>query len=1271
MSEELPSINDFIEDKQNLPSVELFTEQVLPIQKPVIENKTEDKITQVIREQPDNTGLIVSLIESVRNSIPEVKSYDKELFEIVSLIEQLKNDIEDSKTEKTTLMESNGYDKDALREELNDIRNSIPQIPQMPEVRYYDEEIKQLQEAVKKDVDHTSEIKHLQESIHDVKNRSNVDHSWISSTFSSIDENYTTLSSSLATFKGKLEMDVQNIVESIETVSFEDKIDKKNLHERVDETHNLLEEQKAGILEKLQETSLNIWNLQKECKDDDSKLQSQINEQYVYLKEGIAAVIEDGDKRYGEVSDQYKEFDVYFKELKEQVEALPAPKYYEKDIARVSVSVQTVRNLVEELEKRLDNKLVELEEGLLNIPPSVDNSDPLTPLDQLNTTVQSLSKSYRLFSNRVQEQLATLGGGGAVWLWDLDDVNIGIPDNSTYPVIADNSPLVFDSATEQWVPGIPAGAGGTTFLPLAGGTMTGDINFNGGQQFPGTLELSGGTMTGEIGFTTAQTFPGALATTGGTMIGDIGFSTTQTFPGVLETSGGTMSGTIGFTSAQTFPGTLELSGGTMTGNIGFTTTQILPGAGGSITGDTTYFGDTSQPLNVQTRTSVNQLIATQVSGGFNFIGTTNVATDNPGAGVTGGDFYINTAVGIASTTWNGIAGLTISADQLVIYSANDTRWFAGAVENNTSYVQKSGSTMTGKLAIEVNRQSAASNSFVLNGRITDSGSDTADLLRTYIRGTGSDLPDYVQYFGGTTGDNTIQTLGSVNTLLDNYIPSSGGTMVGPLTLEADAFFTKKRDGQGNKDFIIEGTTVTSLGDTEAQLFFVNRNGVNANPDAINYDGLTTNDENIQNKKSVDALITTATQPLLPKSGGTMTGTLYTKNVEVATANTLTIKRGNSNTSIGGLDIKGYAYNDFQVQTDIFAVQYGNGSTVGDSINYKGKTDGPNNIQNKASVDAAISAAISADGNLLRGGSIRSTGGTADNSGTLNIFQTSLEGSGELNIFNSSSEPQVKVMPGFGISMGNGVFDTNAKTIYFNTSSSSGAYFQVNNSGKFHWKDLANDFMTVNAAKFQVFSPFSADGSSFTVNRGVASSSNTTNFNIKGMLSGGASTDSTLISIKRSSGQGDTFQYFGLTNTNDNAVQTKGSTKALIQSDAITPGTATYQNQASNTGSTLTGFFLADYSVNSDGMVHLLCSMQDGNNMIVGDVLCTLPVGYRPASAGSGMGYNPVFTAVNDTNNPTITSQWMVKTNGDITCISVSGGSTKFYGQCIFSAFDPG
>ena len=79
-----------------------------------------------------------------------------------------------------------------------------------------------------------------------------------------------------------------------------------------------------------------------------------------------------------------------------------------------------VRHLEEVLEK-FDEKQV-LAEGLLNIPPDVDNSDPLTPLGQKYVTFDKLAEHYRLFINRVQQQLATLGGGGAVRIDQLDDV---------------------------------------------------------------------------------------------------------------------------------------------------------------------------------------------------------------------------------------------------------------------------------------------------------------------------------------------------------------------------------------------------------------------------------------------------------------------------------------------------------------------------------------------------------------------------------------------------------------------------------------------------------------------------------------------------------------------------------------------------------------------------------------------------------------------------------------------------------------------------------
>lgn len=54
-----------------------------------------------------------------------------------------------------------------------------------------------------------------------------------------------------------------------------------------------------------------------------------------------------------------------------------------------------------------------------------------------------------------------------------------------------------------WVSYNPA----ISYLPLAGGTMTGNIVFNAGQTFSGVLPLTGGTMTGNITFNSSQTFP--------------------------------------------------------------------------------------------------------------------------------------------------------------------------------------------------------------------------------------------------------------------------------------------------------------------------------------------------------------------------------------------------------------------------------------------------------------------------------------------------------------------------------------------------------------------------------------------------------------------------------------------------------------------------------------------------------------------------------------------------------------------------------------------
>jgi len=111
-----------------------------------------------------------------------------------------------------------------------------------------------------------------------------------------------------------------------------------------------------------------------------------------------------------------------------------------------------------------------------------------------------------------------------------------------------------------------------TYLPLAGGTMTGAITFNAGQTITGYLPTTGGTMTGAITFNAGQTITGYLPTTGGTLTGQLVFAAGQAFAGTLPLAGGTLTGQLVFAAGQAFAGTLPLAGGTVTGQL------VLPGS---------------------------------------------------------------------------------------------------------------------------------------------------------------------------------------------------------------------------------------------------------------------------------------------------------------------------------------------------------------------------------------------------------------------------------------------------------------------------------------------------------------------------------------------------------------------------------------------------------------------------------------------------------------------------------------------------------------------
>ena len=149
----------------------------------------------------------------------------------------------------------------------------------------------------------------------------------------------------------------------------------------------------------------------------------------------------------------------------------------EKHIHRIKDSVYEILDglkldLIEEKSQELTEKISHVErilekfnektilnEGLLNEPPEIKTKDPLTPLDQNFVTLDQLQSHYRLFINRIQQQLSTIGGGGETRLEFLDDVDRTSAKNDGYV-------LAYQASTGKFIGTSVSGGGGGTLISL-------------------------------------------------------------------------------------------------------------------------------------------------------------------------------------------------------------------------------------------------------------------------------------------------------------------------------------------------------------------------------------------------------------------------------------------------------------------------------------------------------------------------------------------------------------------------------------------------------------------------------------------------------------------------------------------------------------------------------------------------------------------------------------------------------------------------------------
>ena len=453
--ENLPSIEDYSDVSDDLPSLSDFlVEEELPSFQEFVSPEEVEEDTQTIEDAEGNAFIevtdvvkapewseLVRLVNNVRESIPdipEIKYYDKELEALEEEINQVRAEIPKNEIE-------------AIYEQIDSVRAEINQnAADIPEIKYYDEQVENIEnkiDLIKQEIVNLPQPKYYEEDLQTIKEELQVirdeiptfpkwvnevnevpDFSWIGKTFSVIDDDFIKVGDNLKELRVKFDSDLNEINESFDTKDFERRVE-------IDEIKKTFKETKDKIFEELKEAAIRIWDHHDQFKDDDRKLKKQVLSKLNETKQKVEKQIDDFKEK-----NHYdnKLLTSYFEGLKEEIDNLPKVKYYDDPIKDLKKDLSFIDKRIEEkglniaelykIVEELRSTQTELTEGLLNEPPDTDNKDPLTPLDKENTTLKQLQSQYKLFTIRVQEQLATFGGGVAVHLQYLDDI-VGVGTN--------------------------------------------------------------------------------------------------------------------------------------------------------------------------------------------------------------------------------------------------------------------------------------------------------------------------------------------------------------------------------------------------------------------------------------------------------------------------------------------------------------------------------------------------------------------------------------------------------------------------------------------------------------------------------------------------------------------------------------------------------------------------------------------------------------------------------------------------------------------------
>ena len=352
---------------------------------------------------------------------------------------------------------------DELKSKLFEIENSIPEEVDLSEIIDYVNSLKEKIDNLPKPKDYSGDINLLRSDLIRIENSIPIPEVFDPSE----------LYKNISFLKDKIDEVKSEIPIVPEQVFYDDELDElKNIIEGIRNNIPTVPEVKYyddelnSILDAIEQVREEIPELP-EIKYYDEQI-SLIENRLSEIQESIPVVPD--VKYYDEDVETLKnEID----NVKNSIPTVPEVKYYDKDISSLNGEIKELHDKLssikipnediyfdkvkslyssfEEKNKKLLEKINYLEEVFdkfndktilqedLAEPPTIENKDPLTPLDQNFVTLDQLQQHYKLFINRIQQQLASIGGGGETRLEFLDDVDRNTAKTNGYVLQYDSS----------------------------------------------------------------------------------------------------------------------------------------------------------------------------------------------------------------------------------------------------------------------------------------------------------------------------------------------------------------------------------------------------------------------------------------------------------------------------------------------------------------------------------------------------------------------------------------------------------------------------------------------------------------------------------------------------------------------------------------------------------------------------------------------------------------------------------------------------------------